>query len=292
MSNSVSISVATNSAIALAKGFGWFVTGSPTLFAESVHSLADVGNQVLLKVGEVRARAGPDIEHPFGHGQEKFFWALVSAVSVFFVGCGINLYHGIHALATQVAVEPFTPLIIGLLLFALALEAWTFSVALKEIGGWRGLAKNRHNTTVLAVLLEDAVALFGILLTLLVAGSGWIFGPNPTFDAWVAIAVGALLGVMAVFLAAINRSVLIDTSDQALDAEAKRFLSARDIDAGVHSLVLDNDRAIVFVSTPREVGASAAIADALKAHMIDVHGKTVDEVYWRFASTQVAAAHG
>ena len=292
MSNSVSISVATNSVIALAKGFGWFVTGSPTLFAETVHSLADVGNQVLLKVGEVRARAGPNREHPFGLGQEKFFWALVSAVSVFFVGCGINLYHGIHSLLTATVVEPFTPLIIGLLLFALALEGWTFTVALKEIGGWRGIAKNRNNTTVLAVLLEDAVALFGILLTLLVAGSGWIFGPNPLFDAWVAIAVGALLGVMALFLAAINRAVLIDVSDQALDAEARRFLAARGVDATVHSLVLDNDRAIAFVSTPREVAASAEVAAELKSHMIGLHGKTVDDVYWRVTPASGTPAHG
>src|SRR2546423_6769313 len=85
MSSSVSISIATNTAIAAAKGFGWAVTGSPTLFAEMVHSFADVANQILLKVGEVRGRRGPDAAHPFGRGQEKFFWALVSAVSVFFV---------------------------------------------------------------------------------------------------------------------------------------------------------------------------------------------------------------
>src|SRR3954463_1197543 len=103
MSSSVSISIGTNSAIALSKGFGFFVTGSPTLFAETVHSIADVGNQVLLKVGEVRPRRGPDPEHPFGRGQEAFFWALVSAVSVFFIGCGINLYHGFDSLfATEV----------------------------------------------------------------------------------------------------------------------------------------------------------------------------------------------
>src|SRR5205823_10483015 len=86
------------------KAFGWFVTGSPTLFAETIHSLADVGNQVLLRVGEVRGRRGPDRTHPFGRGQEKFFWALVSAVSVFFIGCGINVYHGIHALLDPGAV--------------------------------------------------------------------------------------------------------------------------------------------------------------------------------------------
>ena len=122
MSSSVTLSIATNSAIAVSKGFGWFLTGSPTLFAETVHSLADVGNQVLLKVGEVRGRAGPDLEHPFGRGQEKFFWALVSAVSVFFIGAGINIYHGIHTLLQPGEVSLFTPLVLGLLVFALALE--------------------------------------------------------------------------------------------------------------------------------------------------------------------------
>src|SRR5207249_4263486 len=152
-------SIFTNTAIAASKGFGWFVTGSPTLFAETIHSLADVANQVLLRIGEVRGRGGPDPIHPFGRGQERFFWALISAVSVFFLGCGVNIYHGIHALLLRQPVEPFTVLVLALLAFSFVLEASTFIVALREIGGWKGLAQNRHNTTVLAVVLEDAVAL-------------------------------------------------------------------------------------------------------------------------------------
>ena len=282
MSSSVSISIVTNSLIAGAKGFGWFVTGSPTLFAEMIHSFADVGNQVLLKVGEVRGRGAPDNVHPFGRGQEKFFWALVSAVSVFFIGCGINIYHGLHALLARAPVEPFTPLIIGLLLFALALELWTFTVALKEIGGWPGLRENRTNTTVLAVLLEDAVALLGIVLTLVVAGMSWIWGPNPVFDAVVAISVGVLLGVMALFLAKLNRKLLIDTSDPEVDGAARDWLAARDIRADVKSLVLDDDRAVVFVRTWHDVRDSFAVGEALKAQLA-ASGKTIDAVYWKFA---------
>ena len=282
MSNSVTISIATNTAIAASKGFGWFVTGSPTLFAETVHSLADVGNQVLLKVGEVRGRGGPDREHPFGRGQEKFFWALVSAVSVFFIGCGVNLYHGVHALLRPEAGSPFTLLILGLLLFSLALEAWTFRIAWKEIGGLSGLAKNRNDTTVLAVLLEDGVALFGILLTLLVAGIGYAFGPHPEFDAIVAIVVGVVLGGMALFLAAINRRVLIDTSDPELDRAAEAWLAARDVKGSVRSLVLDNDRAIVFVRAVADVPQSHALGDALTAAMREAPGKRVDQVFWKF----------
>ncbi|HMA31574.1 MAG TPA: cation transporter [Casimicrobiaceae bacterium] len=290
MSSSVSISIATNTAIAIAKGFGWFLTGSPTLFAETVHSLADVGNQVLLKVGELRGRGGPDAEHPFGRSQEKFFWALVSAVSVFFVGCGINVYHGVDALVKGGEVGHFTPLVLGLLLFSLALESWTFTVAWKEIGGWRGVKDNRHDTTVIAVLLEDGVALFGILLTLLVAGSGYVYGPRPEFDAVVAIVVGAILGGMALFLAAINRRVLIDTSDIELDRAAQSWLAGKGIAASVHSLVLDNDRAIVFVRPRAELRESRAVGTDLTAHLRTAVGKRADAVYWEFPERGEAGA--
>ena len=283
MSASVSLSIATNTAIAASKGFGWFVTGSPTLFAETIHSLADVGNQILLKIGEVRGRAGPDREHPFGHGQEKFFWALVSAVSVFFVGCGINIYHGIHALLAGEPSEPFTMLVLGLLLFSLALESWTFVTAWKEIGGWAGIKSNRHDTTVMAVVLEDGVALVGIFLTLLVAGVGYWAGPQPTFDASVAIIVGVILGAMAVFLAAVNRSVLIDTSDQDLDRAVEAWLAKRNIRASVRSLVLDVGRAIVFVRTTHEVAGSHGVGEALKREIHASHGKAIDNVFWKFA---------
>jgi len=290
MSSSVSISIATNTAIAAAKGFGWAVTGSPTLFAETIHSVADVVNQVLLKVGEVRGRGGPDAAHPFGRGQEKFFWALVSAVSVFFIGCGLNLYHGVHALLSPSAIEPFTPLVLGLLLFALALESFTFGVALREIGGWKSIARNRNNTTVLAVLLEDAVALLGILLTLIVAGVSLLWGSRPAFDAAVAIAVGALLGLMAIFLAAINRRLLIDSSDPGLDRAAERFLAEKGLRAKVSSILVDDDRGVLFVRVPladahERAIESHALGEALKAHALAHEGKTVDAVYWQFPAS-------
>ena len=287
MSSSVSIAIGTNTAIAISKGIGWFLTGSPTLFAETVHSLADVGNQVLLKIGEVRGRHGPDKEHPFGHGQEKFFWALVSAVSVFFIGCGINLAHGIQALVHPEPGGAFSLPVIGLLLFALVLESWTFVVAYSELGGFAGIRRNRHNTTVLAVLLEDTVALLGIVLTLIVAVSGYFTGPRPEFDASIAIVVGLLLGVMATFLAAINRRILIDTSDPLLDRIALQWLSEHAIGAQVHSLMLDDDSALVFVRPESDVADSHAIGEALAAHVLATSGMHVDAVYWKFPKVVV-----
>jgi solute carrier family 30 (zinc transporter), member 9 len=281
LSSSVAVSIFTNTAIAASKGFGWFVTGSPTLFAEMIHSFADVANQVLLRIGEVRAQRGPDAAHPFGRGQEKFFWALVSAVSVFFVGCGVNLYHGFHALMNPAPVAPFTPLVVGLLVFALVLESATFVVALREIGGWTGIIANRHNTTVLAVVLEDAVALIGILLTLLVAGVSFLYEPRPIFDAVVAILVGVMLGVMALFLAALNRRLLIDMADEDLDRAAAQFLADAQVPAETTSILVDDDRAVVFVRARTSVD-SHAIGEALKAHLRERVGKNVEQVYWQF----------
>src|SRR5215468_5845520 len=257
MSSSVSVSIGTNTAIAAAKGFGWAVTGSPTLFAETIHSVADVANQVLLKIGEVRGQQGPDAEHPLGRGQEKFFWALVSAVSVFFVGCGLNVYHGLHSLLGSASVEPFTPLVLGLLVFAMALESYTLFVAVREIGGLRGIVRNRHRTTVLAVVLEDVIALIGILLTLLVAGISLWLGPRPIFDAVVAVLVGVMLGVMALFLATLNRRLLIDTNDSALDRAAREFLARHGVAADVSSVVVDDDSGVLFVRAKGAVDSHA-----------------------------------
>jgi zinc transporter 9 len=282
MSSSVSLSIATNTAIALSKGFGWFVTGSPTLFAETVHSIADVGNQLLLKTGEIRGRAGPDRLHPFGRGQEKYFWSLVSAVSVFFIGCAVNIYHGAHALIYPADVQPFSALVVGLLFFALALETWTFVVAWRELGGIAGLRDAHANVTVLAVLLEDTVALIGIVLTLIVAGVSLIFEPRPIFDATVAIAVGVMLGVMAVFLAGINRKLLIDSSDLDVDRAAQDWLSAQGLRARVQSLIVDDDRVVLFVAASHEIANSPSIGDALQKHLESAIGTNVEAVYWRF----------
>ena len=143
MSSSVSVSIATNTAIAAAKGFGWFVTGSPTLFAETIHSLADVGNQVLLKIGEVRGRGGPTRDASVRPRPGEVL-----------LGAGLRGQRVLHRLrhqrlprrftrcSTRRTVEPFTPLVVGLLLFALALESWTFvDRAGRRSAAARGLAR-------------------------------------------------------------------------------------------------------------------------------------------------------
>lgn len=290
MSASVTLSIATNAAIAASKVFGWIVTGSPTLFAEMVHSFADVGNQVLLRIGEVRSKDPPSDEHPFGTAQVKFFWALVSAVSIFFVGCGVNVYHGVQALLHPQQGEPFSTLVLALLVIAFFLEGWTFLTALREMGGFRNIRENRHNTTVLAVLLEDSVALTGIVLTLVVGASSRLFGANAVFDAVIAIVVGVLLGAAAIVLAAINGRLLVDTSDLAVNDWAQRWLRSRNVEARVRSIVLDHDRVTLIVRVEQEVPGSFALGQALTSALQASEGVHVDNVYWKFATPQAPPA--
>lgn len=290
MSKSVSISIVTNSIIMAAKLFAFVTTGSPTLFAETVHSATDVVNQVLLKVGEVKAKTKSTELHPFGFGKERYFWALVSSISVLFLGCGASIRHGIEALLHEAPTEPFSIPTIALLLFAGCLESYTFHVAWREIGGLQGLRVGRQKTTILAVLLEDAVALIGIALTLFVALWSRLVGPAPNMDAGISIGIGLLLGVMALALARLNKEILIDISDVGVNAEVARVVEAR---SGIHidvaSSLIDADRCLLFVHVapndiPRDVDFArlTAVGELIKQDVAAKTGKVIDHVYWQF----------
>jgi zinc transporter 9 len=272
------------------KLLAFVATGSPTLFAETVHSAADVINQVLLKVGEVKAQAKSTERHPFGFGKERYFWALVSSISVLFLGCGASVRHGIEALLHETPSEPFSIPTIALLMFAGCLEAYTFHTALREIGGIQGLKGGRQKTTILAVLLEDAVALIGIALTLFVAFWSRLVGPAPNMDAGISIGIGLLLGVMALALARLNKEVLIDVSDISVNQEVARVIEAR---SGIHidvaSSLIDADRCLLFVRVaPQDIPQGFdfarldAVGELIKQEIAAKTGKAIDQVYWQF----------
>ena len=290
MSKSVTVSIATNSVITCTKLFGFLSTGSPTLFAETIHSATDVANQVLLKVGEVKAAKKSTELHPFGFGKERYFWALVSSISVLFLGCGASVRHGIEALMHHEPGVPFSNLAIGLLLLAAVLESYTFHIAWSEIGGWAGLRKARTNTTVLAVLLEDAVALLGIAITLFVAFWSRLVAPAPLMDAIISIFIGLLLGTMALALAKLNKEVLIDVADVGVDAEIERAIRDKvGVKLKVTSTLLDANHCLLFVhvapgSLPANVDFKRImeIGDEIKQHIRAGMGKTIDQVYWQF----------
>jgi cation diffusion facilitator family transporter len=202
-----------NAGIALAKFVGYLVTGSSSMLAEAVHSVADTSNQGLLLLGGKRAQRAATADHPFGYGRDRYFYSFVVALLLFSLGSVFALYEGIHKLESE---EPLTsPLVaVAILAVAIGLETFSFRTAIKESrplkGGstWWQFIRQSKSPELPVVLLEDFGALIGLILALLGVGLSVVTG-NPVFDALGTIAIGVLLGVIAVILIIEMKSLLI-----------------------------------------------------------------------------------
>jgi cation diffusion facilitator family transporter len=205
--------LAANLGIAIAKFVAFAVTGASSMLAEAIHSLADSGNQVLLLVGGRRAKRAATPEHPFGYGRDRYFYSFVVALLLFSLGSVFALYEGIHKLESH---EPLTsPLVaVIILVVAIALEGYSFRTAIKESrplkagSTWWQFIRQSKSPELPVVLLEDFGALIGLVLALLGVGLTLLTG-NAVFDALGTIAIGVLLGVIAIILIVEMKSLLI-----------------------------------------------------------------------------------
>src|SRR5690242_21518785 len=120
-----------NAGIAVAKFVGFLVTGSSSMLAESVHSLADTSNQGLLLLGQKTSRRKADKDHPFGYGRDRYFYSFVVALMLFTLGSVFALYEGAHKIHDHDPIS--SPLVaIGILVVAIVLEAFSFRTAVRE----------------------------------------------------------------------------------------------------------------------------------------------------------------
>ena len=202
-----------NAGIALAKFIGYLITGSSSMLAESVHSVADTSNQALLLLGGQRAKRAATAEHPFGYGRDRYFYAFVVALLLFTLGSVFALYEGIEKLAhPEELTNPVVALVI--LLIAIGLEAFSFRTAIRESrplkgqGTWWQFIRQAKVPELPVVLLEDFGALIGLGFALLGVGLTVLTG-NAAFDALGTIAIGVLLGVIAIILIVEMKSLLI-----------------------------------------------------------------------------------
>ncbi|MEJ3657795.1 cation diffusion facilitator family transporter [Actinomycetes bacterium KLBMP 9759] len=202
-----------NAGIAIAKFIGFLITGSSSMLAESVHSVADTSNQGLLLLGGQRAKRAATQEHPFGYGRDRYFYSFVVALLLFSLGSVFALYEGIHKLESHEPLD--SPLVaIGILVIAIGLETYSFRTAivesrpLKGDGTWWQFIRQSKVPELPVVLLEDLGALVGLVLALLGVGLAMITG-DPVFDAFGTIAIGVLLGVIAIILIVEMKSLLI-----------------------------------------------------------------------------------
>lgn len=205
--------LAGNLAIAAAKMTAAAFTGSAAMLAEGIHSLVDSADQLLLLFGRRRANRPPDFGHPFGHGQELYFWTFVVAMLIFGVGGGLSVYEGILRLSNPHPTENvlWSYLVLGI---AALIEGASFLIGYRSFRAesgrhsfWRALRTSK-DPTVFTVVLEDAAALIGLVI----AFFGLFFADRfhrPEFDGAASVLIGLVLMTVAVLLARESKGLLV-----------------------------------------------------------------------------------
>lgn len=228
-----------NLGIAVAKFIAFAFTGSSSMLSEGIHSLADSANQVLLLIGNKRAKKAPDAQHNFGYGRRRYVYGFVVAIVLFLVGGLFSLYEGWHKWQHP---EPLSDwwIAVVVLLVAIVLEGMSFRTAMKEANRSRGrrslpkFVRDSRQPELPVILLEDAGALVGLVFALIGVGLAVVTG-NGRFDAVGAMAVGTLLVVIAIFLAMEMTTMLVGES--ALPEEVAAIRAALESSDGVDRVI-------------------------------------------------------
>jgi len=209
-----------NAGIAVSKFVAFLITGASSMLAESVHSVADTGNQALLLLGGKRAARRADAEHPFGYGRERYIYAFIVSIVLFSLGGLFALYEGYHKIQSVLAgeAEVVSPVVaIVVLLVAATLEGLSLRTAIKESNvvrgsqSWVQFVRHTRAPELPVVLLEDVGAEIGLIFALLGVGLTTITG-NAIYDGIGTLAIGVLLVVIAVILAIETKSLLLGES--------------------------------------------------------------------------------
>jgi cation diffusion facilitator family transporter len=203
-----------NVGIAVTKFAAYLLTSSSSMLAESIHSLADSGNQVLLLVGGRRASRDATPEHPFGYGRERYVFAFIVSVVLFSVGGLFALYEGFHKVQHPEPIDSWQWVPVLVLVVAIGLESYSFRTAIHESNQVRGsltwvqFIRRAKAPELPVVLLEDFAALIGLVLALFGVGLTLITDDG-IWDGVGTIAIGALLVGVAVVLAVETKSLLL-----------------------------------------------------------------------------------
>ncbi|MFJ9181336.1 cation diffusion facilitator family transporter [Streptomyces sp. NPDC102360] len=205
--------LAANLAIAVAKFVAFLFSGSSSMLAEAVHSLADSGNQFLLLIGGKKAQREATPQHPFGYGRERYIYAFLVSIVLFSVGGMFAVYEGYEKISHPHDLEHwYWP--VGVLVFAIIAEGFSFRTAIKESNALRGkltwgqFIKRAKAPELPVVLLEDFGALIGLVLALLGVGLTLATG-DAVWDGIGTLCIGILLIAIAIVLALETKSLLL-----------------------------------------------------------------------------------
>jgi cation diffusion facilitator family transporter len=229
---SILFALFANSAIAVAKGIAALVTGSGAMLAESIHSVADAGNQLLLILGLRQTRKAPTEDHPLGFGKSIYFWSFLVAVILFSLGGMFSVYEGVHKLLHPEPLN-YPWVAVSVLLFAIVAESISLWGCMREVNKerfGRGIFdwfRHSRSSALIVVFGEDIAALLGLVLALVAILVTWATG-DPWWDAVGTISIGVLLIVVAVFVAIEIKQLLIGQSvEPRVLADMERFLRER-----------------------------------------------------------------
>lgn len=265
-----------NLGIAITKLVAWAFSGSSSMLAEGVHSIADSGNQLLLLLGGRKAKKAADAEHPFGYGRERYVYAFVVAIILFSVGGVFSIYEGIDKLTHPHPLEnAWLPILV--LLVAIGLESFSLRTAVKESNHVRGtqswvqFVRRAKQPELPVVLLEDVAALTGLVFALTGVGLTILTGDN-LWDGVGTIAIGVLLVVVAVILGIETKSLLVgEGAEPDVVAKILAEINAHpQVEAVIHmkTLYLGPDELMVAakVAVPKatRAGEVAAAIDAIE----------------------------
>lgn len=246
-----------NFGIAIAKSWAAWLTGSGSMLAESIHSYADTGNQVLLYLGLTQSQRPPDAEHPLGYGKLSYFWSFIVALLLFSMGGLFSIYEGMHKLNQPEALSQIWIAIL-VLIFAMVLEGFSLLGALREIRHVRGERpfrewfKHTRNSELVVVLGEDIGALIGLILALGFLVLAAVTG-DPIYDAIGSICIGVVLLFISIFIASRVRSLLLGRS---ADPE---------IQEAINAIILDQeDIEFVFNTITIQFGPDTMLAAKIK----------------------------
>lgn len=228
-----------NGGIAVTKFVAWAFSGSASMLAEAVHSVADTGNQALLLLGAQQAKRKPDAEHPFGYGRERYVYAFVVAIILFSIGGVFSIYEGVNKLREpHELTNAWLPIVV--LVVAIVLESFSLRTAVRESNlvrgkeSWIQFIRHAKAPELPVVLLEDIAALTGLVFAFLGVGLTIITG-NSVWDAIGTLAIGVLLVLVAVILGIETKSLLVGEGARPADAIAIR--DAINADPQVEALI-------------------------------------------------------
>ena len=284
-----------NFSIFLAKSAAAAITGSGAMTAEAVHSLADCGNQGLLLLGMKSAKAPPSPEHPLGHGKAVYFWSFLVALMLFSVGGAFSIYEGIHKLHEPQPLQRAW-IAVAVLAFGIVAESFSMWGCLREVNKargsrslWRWFRESRQSE-LLVIFGEDLAALLGLVFALAAVLLTIVTG-NPLFDAIGTLAIGALLVVVAVFIAVEVKALLIGQSVDIETRDAIRaFLDERPEIVRVFSVITLQLGPDVMVSIKAEMQhdqSADSLVGAINAVEADLRARW-PEIRWSFFEPDVA----